>query len=255
MNSDSVFHFGWLLSKEMSVGESPPLPLSCAEEKYRCKLSTTCTHPLSVSTTPSPATSKYCRSSFALSAPSLEGGSLHPKPRLLWHSLDKREGWICFGLGTSLQTYLEGTRCKLKMVFDTVCFWWTDEKGYKARPKPGLWCFRAILSNGKQALLPARFHRLQKVQCFPSLPFPTPQHKTKLWVIYSNGSCSSFGGSQIFQICTYIHGHLAFLKTRNESGSAGDKPGLLLSLLQSSHCNEFVHGLKACSPAEGIQKK
>lgn len=73
MSSDSVFHFlEQLLNREMSVGDSPPPSLSGAKEKHPRvpAIHSISTHPLPVSTAPSPATSKYPRSSFVLSAAS-----------------------------------------------------------------------------------------------------------------------------------------------------------------------------------------
>lgn len=69
------------------------------------------------------------------------------------------------------------------------------------------------------------------MQHFPNLLFSsTPQHKTKLCVIYPNGSCSLLGDSPVSQICNCIHGHLAVLQKGNKFRSVGDRHGQFLSL-------------------------
>lgn len=102
--------------------------------------------------------------------------------------------WTCFLSGASLETY----RCKIK-------------SRNEARIEAELWLFRDTLSKGRQGRLPATSHRSQRVQHFPNLSPSTPQHETKLCVIYPNGSCGLFEDSPVFQICNFTHRHLDVL--------------------------------------------
>lgn len=176
----------------MPVGDSPPFSLSGAKEKRprAPAIHSICTHPYLSLPLPlqlPPNIPDYPLFSLLPPMVSLGEGFPHPKPRLPPHLLEK-EGvwprhWTCFLLGTSLEAYLEGTRCKLKTAFDPACLWWTDEKGYKAKTKAGL-RFQGTQSKGRWALLSARLHRPQRARVFPNLLISTPQHGAKLHVIY-----------------------------------------------------------------------